>query len=302
MTNTKRISGGFSLIELLTVIAIIAVLMGILFPVIASTRQRARRNACIANLAEIGTGLKMYRLDEGGYPPVLFRFVDEAKLPAQTAVTDGLFPNWVRRTDAFVCPNNPVLTRMPSRNATTLIIPNGATWTLSGAVTPTRLPAPEMRDGLWTVKDPADLRFPNGVRFAMGDSYDLAYVPTKKMSEGTGQWERHYSRQWTPMCDLSDPAQDPVTQFTWDSSLTTDAAKREAYARQLVFRLPDNSTLVTICTYHRDYPAAWAPGGPLPSGSKDVVLFADGHVESRSSGDMAHYGPMGWTGWQKAGK
>lgn len=51
---------GFTLIEILVVIAILAVLAAILFPVFARTRENARRASCQSNLRQIGLGMLQY--------------------------------------------------------------------------------------------------------------------------------------------------------------------------------------------------------------------------------------------------
>ena len=61
---------GFSLIELLVVMAIIALLIGILLPVLGMAREQANRTTCLANLRSIYTGLTIYADDfEGQLPP-----------------------------------------------------------------------------------------------------------------------------------------------------------------------------------------------------------------------------------------
>lgn len=54
---------GFTLVELLTVIAIIAVLAAVLFPVFATARGKAREISCVSNMRQIGMGIKMYAQD-----------------------------------------------------------------------------------------------------------------------------------------------------------------------------------------------------------------------------------------------
>lgn len=58
----------FTLIETLIVIAIISILAGILFPVFAIAREKARSASCQSNLRQIGTAVTMYVGDYGRYP------------------------------------------------------------------------------------------------------------------------------------------------------------------------------------------------------------------------------------------
>ena len=54
---------GFTLIELRVVIAIIAILAAILFPVFAQAREKARQTQCLSNLKQLGTAFQMYTND-----------------------------------------------------------------------------------------------------------------------------------------------------------------------------------------------------------------------------------------------
>ncbi len=54
---------GFTLVELLIVIAIVAVLAAILFPLFARAREAGRRTRCLANLRQIGVAFEMYTQD-----------------------------------------------------------------------------------------------------------------------------------------------------------------------------------------------------------------------------------------------
>lgn len=59
--NNKK--SGFTLIEMLVVIAIIAILAAILFPVFGRAREKARTASCASNLKQIGLAVLMYSQD-----------------------------------------------------------------------------------------------------------------------------------------------------------------------------------------------------------------------------------------------
>jgi prepilin-type N-terminal cleavage/methylation domain-containing protein/prepilin-type processing-associated H-X9-DG protein len=54
---------GFTLVELLVVIAVIAVLAGVLFPVLAQVREQARRSTCLSQLQQLGRAHLLYLQD-----------------------------------------------------------------------------------------------------------------------------------------------------------------------------------------------------------------------------------------------
>jgi prepilin-type N-terminal cleavage/methylation domain-containing protein/prepilin-type processing-associated H-X9-DG protein len=62
---------GFTLIEILVVIVIIALLAAIVTPVISNSLQKARTTKTLSNLKQIGYTLSQYQLENQKWPPVV---------------------------------------------------------------------------------------------------------------------------------------------------------------------------------------------------------------------------------------
>ena len=65
--ETRR--AAFTLIELLTVMAIITLLIGILTPSLSAARNRATKTAIFAQLNAMSTGLEAFKNDQDEFPP-----------------------------------------------------------------------------------------------------------------------------------------------------------------------------------------------------------------------------------------
>src|SRR5436309_3069471 len=64
--KTRR-SVGITLIELLVVITIIAILVAIIFPTIAATRQAANRVGALKQMSQLGMAAALYSGDNNGF-------------------------------------------------------------------------------------------------------------------------------------------------------------------------------------------------------------------------------------------
>ena len=68
-TRPVREERAFTLIELLIVMAVIAILASLLLPTLSRAKERAKTVACINNLKQIGIGIQLYVGDNNRYPP-----------------------------------------------------------------------------------------------------------------------------------------------------------------------------------------------------------------------------------------
>src|SRR3989442_1755716 len=67
--NIRRLSSGFTLVELIVVIGIISLLMAMIFPAVMRVRGAADKLLCEDNLRQIGISLHLYENDYRRLPP-----------------------------------------------------------------------------------------------------------------------------------------------------------------------------------------------------------------------------------------
>jgi prepilin-type N-terminal cleavage/methylation domain-containing protein len=239
MMKRNNYRGGFTMIELLTVIAIITILAAIIFPIFGTVRKNVSQTSCLTNLHSIAQAIKMYKDDYRVYPEALYGYMEpitsEERLPAEYIRYNKyishtfLYPQYIPDRAGFRCPMNPE--RNTDEIEARLIRGiNGVT-------------------GAWMGSSDVNYAW----AYYAWDSYDGTRVPH---TQSTAPYLVHYLRRWDPKL-MGYGGNDPES------------------TRQLLYRNPPDSTVVTWCTYHRNY----RPDGTLESGSVDPTLFLDGRAK-----------------------
>lgn len=240
---------GFTMVEVLTVIAIIAILAAILFPVFGAVRKNVRESQCLGNMHSISQALTMYKDNWGTYPLVLDTVI--------TPLNGGfpirpLFPQYLKSEEVLRCPIN-IYNKSDAGQQTfaaNQLTASGQAvqWRSNGIFFPVQ----------------ACQQTPNGpidwckagtgqsASFPLRDSYDGGLVPNRL----TSQWQQHYMRDWT------------AAGLVQGASLALDNR------RQLKFRNPPADTVVTWCLNHADV----AANGTVTSGNV-LVMFLDGRTQ-----------------------
>lgn len=107
-TGGARGHGGFTLIEMLTVIGIAVILMALMVPTGRSLREGNRAMTCKSQLQQISVALRAYVADEGAPPPF---YIDPTEDPASaTPHGPGLMAlyelGYLHRRESLHCPSD----------------------------------------------------------------------------------------------------------------------------------------------------------------------------------------------------
>jgi prepilin-type N-terminal cleavage/methylation domain-containing protein/prepilin-type processing-associated H-X9-DG protein len=107
---------GFTLTEMLTVIAIMAILMALLFPVFSTSREKARQNACLTNLKQVGTALTAYAQDYDDVNVLSHDCGLSWRVGAPVLFAHLLLP-YTRSTIVYACGSHPTVPTFGNPNA-----------------------------------------------------------------------------------------------------------------------------------------------------------------------------------------
>lgn len=94
---------GFTLVEILIVIAIIAILAAMLLPALSEARERARKTVCINNLKQLAAAYEMYAEDWYERYPASEKALYDADGNNNTT---SIYPNYIKTPQTFWCPSS----------------------------------------------------------------------------------------------------------------------------------------------------------------------------------------------------
>ncbi len=265
-TNRK----GFSLVELLTVIAIIAILAAIIFPVMSGVKERARQNDCMTKLRQIAAAVGMFKNENRRFPITLGPRVHYRN-------AGGVLTLWNKTvgTDPEAMEN--------VNDANSVISERGMTAQAFHCPSSTIINTRDV--AMYTSGSGAEIYV-----YAY-DSYDWGQigrahsgmVGNVKIYEQTNDASTnrvvpHYRPDWAPGDENSGPAWimgSGLLPYPIDSPNDLAAAQRD-YSRQLRFKEPPSDTVLTWCSLHE---------GDDLSG-KAIVVFLDGNASWVPANEM----------------
>jgi len=119
---------GFTLVELLIVVAILAILAALLFPVFAQAREAARRTRCLSNLRQVGMAFALYVVDWNERFQPAYKWKERLD-PYLTTRELGKCPNrpelpWYYGQGYNVGCTNPPVAGFPERNLAMISYPS----------------------------------------------------------------------------------------------------------------------------------------------------------------------------------
>ena len=113
-SDRNQNSRGFTLVELLVVVAIIALLSAILFPVFGTAREKARQISCASNMRQLGLGILQYSADyDESLPSGSYQYAviptacggSSVDLPDGEGWASQIYP-YVKADGVFICPDD----------------------------------------------------------------------------------------------------------------------------------------------------------------------------------------------------
>lgn len=262
----KRNRKAFTLVEILVVLAIIALLAAILLPVLNTARESSKQGYCAANLKQIYTAVKLYYDDNKAYPgsfafllPNNVELNDSSASGTPATIVNSNGGGYLKTSEKYLmCPDDDTTSEQP------------------------RSSYGDVSNGLFSTSGPVG--------------------PAEKDDLGRYVWNAYgYTPEGISINPMDDAVANPVTgsyiqtfqndaRFLYDPSKPYDATNNPVDPRKLPRlsnRYAPAYTIITHCVYHR-IPTANSLGNPDDlyknadddKNAKDLILRLDGTVDN----------------------
>jgi type II secretory pathway pseudopilin PulG len=276
---------------LLVVIAVIAILAAIIFPVFNTAKRSAKIRADSTNMASLHQALKLYREDQGGYPPLLL----------QVAEYNG---NILRRVDEL-------------RRA---YLYRGRIKEIDAFKSVESLAGPtDVVQAFWPNRDPRNNNIPCERMQILGNELQGAACSQQSNMLGSGSWQtssqagadvvRYSQLGIDPFLLNGDAPTDPAQMYAWDtydvaevrdpnnpsnrifelryalfwSQWGQEGGSAQDSTRQLGYHSPREDTIITWDSYF----ARFESGSAVPNRDRTtLVLYLSGTVKNEDSVDV----------------
>ncbi|BCM93424.1 hypothetical protein IAD21_05315 [Abditibacteriota bacterium] len=253
-----KVRCAFTLIEILVVLAIIALLSALLFPAFSRAREGARQATCQTNLQQIYMATQQYFQDERRYPDSLVDLLPGGAKYDNGTPTGGTLPDSVNGylksgADGLLCPDDSLDNTVPHSSYGAL------TKSLAAPATPFvgTTPDPNADAGKYTWN------------YWGYDADGFAYPGPTEAAAGTPNGS-------TLLMNPTDSSNAPLAFDQRKNKLRSSLSNRFA----------PTSTIITHCVWHRLQTAndLIAPGqmnyGGDPQNARDIILRLDGSTKS----------------------
>jgi type II secretory pathway pseudopilin PulG len=273
------------MVELLTVIAIIAILAAITFPVYARAKDSAFRSSDISNMNDLRNALQLYREDQGSYPPALLGYAtlymtgpNAGNVVPANSVAGKLFPRRIPNIDTL----RPAYLRQPFDGITTAVWPEADPRPVGSS------PILDL-NGDGNIDSSDDLA---GARQLYGPSTTVvrpAPVPTNPaeniLNESGNSWTAHFYRVSgydVSLVRTSSGERYELRYALFWSDFGLGGGDAQDDPRQLGYSEPPETTVVTWNSFFRE-----VRDGQIQRNKRDVVLFLGGGAKSYDSLDVS---------------